>query len=154
MKGLIRRLLGVFGLVPSGDLDRVLGEARQAAERVRSLEGRLAKVRADAENWKVRHEDAAAKLARCRAELVESQAEVERARTGVEHAKARAQEWKTRATSLADEKAILRARAEEAQDVAIAAREYLMATETKLDLIEAAIQVLDTRSRDAAVGSS
>jgi chromosome segregation ATPase len=154
MKGLIRRLLGLFGLVPSGDLDRALGEARQAADRIRSLEGRIAKIRADAENWKARHEDAAAKLARCRTELVESQAEVERTRAGVEHAKARAQEWKTRATALADEKAILRARAEEAQDVAIAAREYLMATETKLDMIEAAIQVLDTRSRDAAVGSS
>jgi len=34
------------------------------------------------------------------------------------------------------------------------AREQLMATEVKLDLIEAAIHVLDSRTREAAVGHS
>ena len=33
------------------------------------------------------------------------------------------------------------------------AREHLMATEVKLDLIEAAIQVLDARTRETAVRS-
>ena len=120
------------------------------SDRVRALEDRLAKLRTDADTWKQRYEEIAAKLAACRTALSESQAETAHAREGAEHAKARAQEWKTRANALAEEKLALRGRLQEAQKVAISAREYLMATETKLDLIEAAIQILDIRSRDAA----
>ena len=43
---------------------------------------------------------------------------------------------------------------EEAQRAAINAREYVMATEAKLYLIEAAIQVLGTRTRDSALTRS
>jgi chromosome segregation ATPase len=154
MKGPVMRLLRVLHLAPAGELERAAAEARQLASRVRALEERLPKLRADADTWKQRHEEVAAKLADCRAALVESQAEAARAREGVEHAKARMQEWKARAGGLAEEKQVLRARLEEAQRVAVAAREYLMATETKLDLIEAAIQILDVRSRDAAAGST
>jgi hypothetical protein len=39
----------------------------------------------------------------------------------------------------------------ETKAAANGAREYLMATETKLDLIEAALHVLDARTRERAV---
>ena len=68
-----------------------------------------------------------------------------------EHAKVRTSEWKARAEALAEEKRELRARLEEVQRAAITAREYVMATEMKLDLIEAALQVLDSRTREAAI---
>ena len=72
-------------------------------------------------------------------------------RAGAEHAKVRGSEWKARAEALSEEKRDLRARLEEVQRASITAREYLMATEAKLDLIEAALQVLDSRTREAAI---
>jgi len=53
--------------------------------------------------------------------------------------------------ALTGEKLALRARLEEAQRTAIMAREYVMATETKLDVIEAALQVLDQRTRQESL---
>jgi chromosome segregation ATPase len=153
MKGRVRRLLRVFGLAPASDLDRAIAETGEAAARVRSLESRVAKLRTDADTWKQRHEEIASKLASCRAELAESRADVEHARAGAAHAKARVQEWKGRAAAATEEKLALRDRLAEAERVAAATREYLMATETKLDLIEAAIQILDLRSRDSVARS-
>ena len=72
--------------------------------------------------------------------------------------RARTDEWKRKAEALTSDVRDLklrlddaRGRLEEAQRGATFAREHLMAMETKLDLIEAAIQVLDTRTREAAV---
>jgi chromosome segregation ATPase len=153
MKGRVRRLLRLIGLAPAADLDRAIVDARTVSDRVRSLETRLSKLRVDVDTWKQRHEEVAAKLAGCREALAESRADTEHARAGAEHAKARVQEWKGRANAVTEEKLALRDRLEEAQRVAAATREYLMATETKLDLIEAAIQILDLRSRDSVAGS-
>ena len=62
--------------------------------------------------------------------------------------------YSPRAESETQEKLALRARLEEAQRTAANAREYLMATEAKLDLIEAAIQVLDARTRETSLNRS
>ena len=70
--------------------------------------------------------------------------EAERLRAGAEHAKARAEASRK-------EKLNLRAHLEEAQRTAITVRDYVMATEAKLDLIEAAIQLLDSRTREAEI---
>ena len=153
MKGPVRRLLRAFGLSPAADVDRAIADAARAAARVQSLESRLAKLRADADAWKQRHEEVASKLASFRAALDESRADVDRARAGAEHLKARVQEWKGRAEAATGEKLALRDRLAETERVAEAAREYLMATETKLDLIEAAIQTLDLRSRGSVAPS-
>ena len=151
MKATIRRALAGFGLAPAGQVHQMAEQSRQASEKITALEERMAKLRADADTWKQRHDDLAAKLVEVKGAAARAEADAEQARAGVEHAKARVNEWKGRAESETDEKLALRARLEEAQRAAINAREYLMATEAKLDLIEAAIQVLDTRTRDAAL---
>lgn len=154
MKATIRQALSGVGLAPAGELQRLAEESRQMSEKMKSLEDRVAKLRADAETWKQRHEDVAAKLREWKETAAQAASDAERLRAGAEHAKARAGEWKTRAEALTEEKLALRARLEEAQRTAINAREYLMATEAKLDLIEAAIQVLDTRTRDSVLNRS
>lgn len=151
MKDTIRKALAGFGLAPAGQLHRLAEQSRQTSDKVKSLEDRLAKLRADADTWKQRHDEVTAKVREWKDATARAEAEAERMRAGAEHSKARAAEWKVRADSLTEEKLALRARLEEAQRGAINAREYLMATEAKLDLIEAAIQVLDARTRDAAL---
>lgn len=148
---IIKRTLAGVGLVPSGQVQRLLDESRQMASKVKSLEDRVAKLRADADTWKQRHDDVAAKLRESKEAAAAAQAEAERMRAGAEHGKARAGEWKARAEAETSEKRDLRARLEEVQRAAITAREYVMATEAKLDIIESALQVLDTRTREAAV---
>lgn len=141
MKAMLRQVLAELGLAPAGELRRLADQSRQSSDKVRSLEDRVAKLRADADTWKRRHEEMVTKR---REELKDVAAEAE-------HAKVRTSEWKARAEALAEEKRELRARLEEVQRAAITAREYVMATEMKLDLIEAALQVLDSRTREAAI---
>ncbi len=152
MKSTIRQALSGVGLAPAGQLQRLAEESRRMSEKMKSFEDRIAKLRADAETWKQRHDDISAKLREWKETAARAAADAERLRAGAEHAKARAGEWKARAEALTVEKQDLRARLEEAQRAAAAAREYLMATEAKLDLIEAAIQVLDGRTREVAIG--
>ena len=154
MKATIRQALSGVGLAPAGQLQRLAEESRQMSEKMKSLEDRVAKLRADAETWKQRHDDVAAKLREWKEIAAQAAADAERLRARAEHAKARASEWKARAEALTGEKQDLRARLEEAQRTAIMTRDYLMATEAKLDLIEAAIQVLDSRTREVAIGRS
>ena len=154
MKDTIRKTLAGFGLAPAGQVDRLAEESRQASGKIKSLEDRIAKLRGDADTWKQRHDEVTAKLREWKDAAARAEAEAERMRTGAEHSKSRAAEWKARADALTEEKLALRARLEEAQRGAINAREYLMATEAKLDLIESAIQVLDNRTRERALNRS
>ena len=151
MNATIRRALAGVGLASAGQVQRLAEESRQMSDKVKNLEDRVAKLRADAETWKRRHEEIAAKLREWKDVAAEAEADAQRMRAGAEHAKARASEWKTRAEALMEEKRDLRARLEEVQRASITARDYLMASEAKLDLIEAALQVLDSRTREAAI---
>ena len=154
MKSAIRRALAGLGLAPAGQVHQMAQESRHVSDKIKSLEDRMAKLRTDADTWKQRHDDVAAKVNELKNALARAEADAKQAREGVEHAKARVNEWKGRAESETQEKLALRARLEEAQRTAINAREYLMATEAKLDLIEAAIQVLDTRTRETSLNRS
>lgn len=154
MKATIRRALAGLGLAPAGQVDRLAEESRRTSDKVKALEDRVAKLRADAETWKQRHDEVSAKLREWKANAAKAEAEAERLRAGAEHAKARGSEWKARAEALSEEKRDLRARLEEVQRAAITTREYVMATEAKLDLIEAALQVLDSRTRETAITRS
>jgi chromosome segregation ATPase len=153
MRATIRRVLAGVGLTPAGQLQRSEHEARQLSDRIQQLEARAARLRTDAETWKQRHDEISAKLRESRDAAAKAAAEAERLREGAEHAKRRATEWKARADALTAEKRDLRARLEEAHRAALTAREYVMATEAKLDVIEAAIQLLDSRTREAAVNA-
>jgi chromosome segregation ATPase len=151
MMSTLKRALAGLGLVPAGQLDRAEEQTRQLTERLRSLEDRIVKLKADTDTWKQRHEEVAVKLRECREQAAQAAADAERMRAGAEHAKTKANEWKGRAEALSAEKRDLRARLEDVQRAAITSREYVMATEAKLDVIEAALQVLDSRTREAAL---
>ena len=142
---MLKRTLALFGLAPAGHVARKDEEIRRGAERVKAFEERLEKLRADAQTWKQRHEDTARELA------TRQQAAGASVSEAVERAQADAARWKERAERLNTQADELRARLVEADRAATAAREHLMATEVKLDLLEAAIQVLDARTRETAV---
>ena len=141
---LITNVLAPLGLAPAGHARRLKAESDRAAEKLRTLEDRTAELKADAESWKRRHEEASRKLA-------DAQAATARAEAKAQREEARAQELKTRGDTLAAEMKEMRARLQEASRTGGTVREHLMATETKLDLIEAALQVLDARTRSALV---
>jgi len=172
MKGAITGFLSAFGLAPAGHADLLMKETRDLAAKVAQLEERLAQARADADSWKRRHGETADALAGWKQSAARADAEtergraagdrlasdVERAAADVKREQARTEEWKARAEKLAADAQDLRARLqgsraklEDAERAAATAHEHLMAMEVKLDLLEAAAQVLDLRTRDQAV---
>ena len=98
----------------------------------------------------------AARAQRCiwRESVKQAEDAARRATNHAARATAAADEWKARSETLALKVRELRAALDEANLLTNTARGHLMATETKLDLIEAAIQVLDTRTREAALTRS
>jgi chromosome segregation ATPase len=168
MKTAFKSLLAAARLAPSSQIDHLHGDLRRAEAKVAQLERDLELVRADAQSWKRRHEDASEAISgwkqafqRTQAAAEQAQAhanrfksEFERAQTELEREKPRTEGSRQRAETLKTELQEMRARAEQAQRAAELANEQLMAMEVKLDLIEAAIQVLDLRTREQAVSSS
>jgi chromosome segregation ATPase len=148
MKAAIRKVLAGFGLATAAQLAHAQAQARQAADKA---EQRLAKLRADADGWKQRQEEAARSAAELRKTAARADTAAERAARDLERANARTEEWKGRAETLTAEMRELRQRLEETRRVTTVARQHLMATEVKLDLIEAAIQVLDARTRERSL---
>ena len=172
MKGAIRGLLAAFGLAPASQADQLAKETRDLAARVALLEERLTQARADADSWKRRHAEGADALGGWKQAAAKAEAEAERVRAAgdrlaadvertaadVRREQARTEEWKGRAEKLTADAQDLRARLqhsraklEEAERAATTAHEHLMAMEIKLDLLEAAVQVLDARTREQAV---
>ena len=162
MKTAISSWLAVIGLAPLGQVERLSAEAEKAADRIKQLENRVATLRAEAESWKRRCEEtghlageskhaaaiAAVNTERAMAEVGRARAEAARALTDISRKQNKINAWKARGRRLQDRVIELRARLEDSQRTTTIAREQLMAMETKLDLVEAAIQVLDARTRD------
>jgi hypothetical protein len=165
MKTAIKSLMAAFGLAPAAQIDHLNGLVRRAETRSSELEDRLAQLRTEAEGWKRRYDDASEAMAGWKQASVRAQNDADRAKAGAdrvkadleqvradfERAQARATEWRTRADTLVAELQEMRTRLQNAQSAALSANEQLMAMEVKLDLIEAAIQVLDVRTREQAV---
>ena len=120
--GALRAALAVFGLAPASAVTSL----RTATDR------EIEKARSDAKTWKARAEELNDKA---------KQAEELAARL------AKAQEQAERADLYRTELREARERIERAEKAIALSREHLMATETKLDLVEAAISVLDRRTR-------
>jgi chromosome segregation ATPase len=150
MKALIRKALAMFGLATAGQVAQATAQAHQAAEKIRQLETRMAKLREDADGWRQRHQQAADAAAEWK--KAAARAEADLAKAGDEAARVGAQlaEWRARAEALAGQLREHRDRLDESRRVSTRAREHLMATEVKLDLVEAAIRILDERTRDTA----
>ena len=165
MKTALRTFLGAFGLAPASQIERLQADVHRSGTKLAQLERDLELVRADAQSWKRRHEDAADAMTgwkqavqRAQAATEQAQAEVTRLKTDLERAngdlareKPKTDAWRQRAETLKAELQDIRARGEHAQRAADLANEQLMAMQVKLDLIEAAIQVLDLRTREQVV---
>ena len=165
MKSAIKSLLAAVGLAPASQIERFGDEVRRAEAKVARLEGEIDQLRAEGQNWKRRYDDSAEAVAGWKQSAHRAQAEAERAKGGadrtkadlerakadVEREQARAADWRRRAENMTAELREMKERLEKAHLATDAANEQLMAMEVKLDLIEAAIQVLDVRTRDQAV---
>ena len=125
LRSAVRRGLALFGLAPASTVAAL--SARAVLER-ESLE----KARNDLRTWKARSEELGDK-AREADELATRLAKVQR----------QAQRADTYLAELRE----ARERVERAEKAIALSREHLMSTETKLDLVEAAIAVLDRRTR-------
>jgi len=153
MKTAIMRMLATVRLAPASQVEHLADQAQRAAARVSGLEEQLAKLRADVEAWKSHHEASARTAAEWKQAAATANAKTERSTAHSKRAEASAEEWKARALALKEQLHSLRQRLTHANQATSLAREHLMATEVKLDLIEAAIQVLDTRTRETPARS-
>jgi chromosome segregation ATPase len=162
------RLLGAFRLAPVSQVQQLHGDVRRTEAKIAQLEQKLEEVRADASNWKRRYEDTieavagwkqATHRAQAESELMKREGDrikgdLERVKADLEREQPRTAAERHRSESLKAELHEMRVRAENAHRVTDSANEQLMAMEVKLDLIEAAIQVLDMRTREQAVSSA
>jgi chromosome segregation ATPase len=144
MRALFRNLLAGAGLATAAQA----AHARQAAD---TAEQRAAALRADLERWKARHHEASSAAAESRKAAAQAQAAAERAQRDLERAQRDVEQWKARSETRGAQVREFRERFTDTRRVATVAREHVMAIETKLDLVEAAIQVLDARTRERSL---
>ena len=154
MKRLILRLLALLRLAPASHVDLARAQARRVADRTERVEAQLSKLRADRDAWKQSHHEMIAAVAEWKEAAASATEDAKRAKAETERLRGQADDWRTRAEALTTQLRELRERLEESRRVGSLAREHLMATEAKLDLIEAAIHVLDGRTREAAISRS
>jgi hypothetical protein len=122
LRSAARRSLATVGLAPAGHVTALERQTRAAVEKAR-IDARESKARAD--------------------ELAEKAGRADRLAAQLAKAERRAE----RADRYRAELLEARERIERAEKAIALSREHLMATETKLDLVEAAIAALDRRTR-------
>src|SRR5687767_9313319 len=127
--GLLTSFLGAIGLASAGQL-------RAAQQRADELKRAVADSRAEVARWKAKANELSAKLS-----------DAERAGERLPRVERQLQQWKARDDMHAAKLAEVRDRMRRAEKAAALSQEHLLATETKLDVIEAAIGVLDRRTR-------
>jgi len=134
--GVLARILGVAGLASGGHLDSVTARADKAEARLAELKTALASARNELDRLKEKSADQARRLTKADAaagRAAKAERELEQVRARDEKHLAQLSE--------------MRERVERAERAVALSREHLMATETKLDIIEGAISVLDSRTR-------
>ena len=86
MKATIRQALSCVGLATAGQVQRLTEESRRISKKVKSLEEHVVMLRAHAETWKQRHDEAVAKVRECKGTVAaaarEWKGEAERLRAG------------------------------------------------------------------------
>ena len=115
-------LLGLFGLTSLERLQSATARADQLKDRADDLAKRLDKNRQDTERWKQKSQETETKLATAAKET---------------------ERWKQKHAGYLAKLSQL----ERAERLTKLAREHLLALETKLDVIEGALTVLDRRTR-------
>lgn len=130
------RGLALFGLASSGHVETLKAKAEKADARASELKQALESARQELDRWKekageqnkrlAKAEDAAGRTAKAERELQQVRAKDEK-----------------HLAQLAE----MRERVERAERAIALSREHLMATETKLDIVEGAVNILDKRTR-------
>ena len=133
IRSLVTRSLNMLGLAPAGAVRVADARVQKAEARTGELKTHVAEARAEAERARDRADGLAKQLKSSQSDLVRNQDVIQELTASVEKWRARAKHTDGKAA-----RAVQRVRA---------ASEHLMATETKLDLLEAAINVLDRRTR-------
>jgi predicted nucleic acid-binding Zn-ribbon protein len=127
--GLLQSLLGAVGLAPAGHVSA-------AQRRADDLKRSASDSRAEAARWKAKAGELTAKLA-----------DAEHAAERLPKVERQLQQWKARDEMHVAKLAEIRERMRRAERAAALSQEHLIATETKLDVVEAALGVLDRRTR-------
>lgn len=127
--GLLHLLLGAVGLASAG-------QVRTAQQRAADLKRAVADSREEAARWKTKANELSAKLS-----------DAEHAAERLPKVERQLQQWKARDEMHAAKLAEVRERMRRAERAAALSQEHLIATETKLDIVEAALGVLDRRTR-------
>lgn len=134
--GVLHSLLGAVGLTSAGHARALMKRVAAADERVSALTRDVTAAREEATRWKSRAEALAARVSTA-----------ERAAGQLPSVERELQRWKTRDEKHTAQLAEVRERMIRAERAAELSQEHLTATEAKLDVIEAAIGVLDRRTR-------
>ena len=153
MKRLLIRLLEKVGLVTAGRyalLTAKLRDVEARAKKLRDVEARAKKlatqveeIRAESKTWEAKASKALKQLETASKDAAHQAQRIEKHRT--EEGKLREQLVRARAGR--EELEAVRARLADAERELAVAREHLMAIEVKLDILEGAANVLDTRTR-------
>lgn len=132
LRAAARRALGLFGLASARQVRALQAEVASAKRQGAEVKGGLAKVKHDAARWKQKADESARRL--------------DKAQREAERFKARHAESSTLVASVQGRLERLKASAR----ATALAREHLIAIDTKLDIVEGAINVLDRRTRRPA----
>jgi chromosome segregation ATPase len=154
VKRLLIKLLNVLGLVTAGRYGVVAAKLRDAESRIDKLTKLVADARADARQWRTNADNTGQRVKAIEKDLAQRSAQYDReierrAQEAEKHTreneKLRGENERLRKT-LGD-LAALRARLADAERGILVAREHLMAVDVKLDILEGAANVLDSRTR-------
>ena len=134
--GLLSSLLGAVGLATAGRARMLTKRVETSDQRVAELKRAVADAREEAARWKDKASALSARVAKA-----------EQAAERLPKTERELQQWKARDEKHVAQLAEVRERMIRAERAAALSQEHLTATETKLDIIEAAIGVLDRRTR-------
>lgn len=143
MKQLLIRLLGVVGLVTAGRYRTLDAKLRDVESRAKKLATLVEDARAEAKEWRAKALEASKQSKSMTKQASHQSARIEK--LAVECGRLRAE--LTRARTTQQELEALSARLVDAERDLDGSREHLMAIEVKLDILEGAANVLDTRTR-------
>ena len=134
--GLLNSLLGAIGLAPAGQARTLMKRADAADQRTAELKRAVADAHEETSRWKAKA-----------SELTERVGKAEQAAERLPKVERELQQVKARDDKHVAQLAEVRERMLRAEKAAALSQEHLTATEAKLDVVEAAIGILDRRTR-------
>jgi DNA repair exonuclease SbcCD ATPase subunit len=154
VKRLIIKLLNIFGLVTAGRYGLVVARLREAESQAKKLTRVVEAAKADSRTWRMKADEMAQRLraidkdeSRRAREAEKLKLEMEKRGQGQQREMARLAAEIERLKKQNLDLELLRTKLAEAEQALGLAREHLMAIDVKLDILEGAANVLDSRTR-------